>query len=66
MQIEPLWYCYRIPDTGAILYRDVRHGKWGIVGEPDSVFRLSEVLKWYDSRLKAMTAYERDRRKSCR
>lgn len=29
MQIEPLWYCYRIPDTGAILYRDVRHGKWG-------------------------------------
>ena len=60
MQIEPLWYCYRIPDTGAILYRDVRRGKWGIVEEPDSVFRLSEV------RLKAMTAYERDRRKSCR
>ncbi len=38
----------------------------GIVEEPDSVFRLSEVRKWYDSRLKAMTAYERDRRKSCR
>lgn len=54
------------PIRGAILYRDVRHGKWGIVEEPDSVFRLSEVRKWYDSRLKAMTAYERDRRKSCR
>lgn len=66
MQIEPLWYCYRIHDTGSILYRDVRHGKWGIVEEPDSVFRLSEVRKWYDSRIKAMNAYERDRRKSCR
>ena len=60
MQIEPLWYCYRIPDTGAILYRDVRHGKWGIVEETDSVFRLSEVRKWYDSRIKAMNAMRRE------
>lgn len=56
--LEPLIYCYRL-DNDYILYRKVKEGLWGIVKEKDSVFNPQDVKKWYDSRIKAMTAMKR-------
>lgn len=56
--IEPLIYSYRL-DSEHILYRKVKDGLWGIAKGTDSVFNPQDVKKWYDSRIKAMTAMKR-------
>ena len=56
--LEPLIYCYRV-GSEHILYRKVKDGLWGIAKGTDSVFNPQDVKKWYDSRIKAMTAMKR-------
>ena len=57
--LEPLIYCYRIKENGYHLYRNVSEGKWGVLKERDSDYNPKAVKKWYDSRIKAMTAMKR-------
>ena len=56
--LEPLIYCYRV-GSEHILYRKVKDGLWGIAKGTDCVFNPQDVKKWYDSRIKAMTAMKR-------
>ena len=42
-----------------VLHRKVKDGLWGIAKGTDSVFNPQDVKKWYDSRIKAMTAMKR-------
>lgn len=48
MKIEPGYYCYRL-ETGHILYRKVKEGKWGCAKGKDSVFSPDNVKQWCDS-----------------